>query len=236
MRAMEKNGKKLGVLGGMGSAASAEFLRLLAAMAPATNDQEHPIVYMLADSEIPDRTEGILGTGPDPSARIYKDLGQLTTMGADILAVPCNTAHYFIDRFTDPLPLPLVHIVDETVKAAQRMEPQGVWMISTIGTWKTGIYQDYAAKYNLPLYFPEDAERKLLHQCILEVKANQMLRAGEHIRQVVEKLWSVKVLPIMTACTELPLGYDASGLPQEKAVSSLGALADACIRELYEEK
>ena len=56
---MKKNGKKLGVLGGMGSAASAEFLRILAAKAPAINDQEHPVVYMIADSEIPDRTEGI---------------------------------------------------------------------------------------------------------------------------------------------------------------------------------
>ena len=34
---------------------------------------------------------------------------------------------------------------------------------------------------------------------------------------------------------ELPLGYDASGLPQERSVSSIGALADACVRALYEE-
>ncbi len=232
---MEKNGKKLGVLGGMGSAASADFLRLLAAMAPATKDQEHPIVYMLADSEIPDRTEAILGTGDNPSERIFKDLEQIKNMGADILAVPCNTAHYFIDRFEKPLPLPLVHIVEETVKAAQRMEPQGVWMISTIGTWKTGIYQEYAEKCGLPLFFPNGKQRQLLHQCILEVKANQMPRAGEHIRQVVEELWAEKDLPIMTACTELPLAYAVSNLPKEKEVSSLKALAAGCIRELYKE-
>jgi len=73
MTKLRKNGKKLGVLGGMGSAASAEFLRILAAKAPAEIDQEHPIVYMLADSEIPDRSTAILGKGPDPSAQVYKD-------------------------------------------------------------------------------------------------------------------------------------------------------------------
>ena len=39
----------------------------------------------------------------------------------------------------------------------------------------------------------------------------------------------------MTACTELPLGYAASGLPLDREVSSIGALVDACIRMLYDE-
>lgn len=232
---MEKNGRKLGVLGGMGSAASAEFLRLLAATAPAVNDQEHPIVYMISDSEIPDRTEAILGKGPSPEARIYADLEQLAAMGADILAVPCNTAHYFIDRFPKPLSKPLVHIIEETVKAAQRMNPQGVWMISTLGTFNTGIYQEYAAKYNLPLSFPNPSQRELLQQIILEVKANQMERAGRHMQKVGEELWKEKFIPIMTACTELPLAYAASHLPKDMETSSLRALAAGCIRELYKE-
>ena len=231
---MGKNGKKLGVLGGMGSAASAEFLRILADKAPAITDQEHPIVYMLADSEIPDRTEGILGLGPDPSEQIYDDLVQLAKMGADILAVPCNTAHYFIDRFDKPLPLPLIHIIDETVKAAGKMNQEGVWMLSTIGTWKTGLYQTYAQKQNLPLFFPDDKQRELIHKSIMEVKANRLEDAGKLCKTIVEELWAIKELPIMLACTELPLAYKASGLPAEKATSSLDALAAACIQALYE--
>ena len=58
----------------MGSAASAEFLRILSAKAPATNDQEHPVVYMIADSQIPDRTDAIFGKGADPTKQLYKDL------------------------------------------------------------------------------------------------------------------------------------------------------------------
>lgn len=231
---MKKNGKKLGVLGGMGSAASAEFLRILAAKAPAITDQEHPIVYMIADSEIPDRTEGILGLGPDPSERMQKDLNQLADMGADILAVPCNTAHYFIDRFKKPLPRPLIHIIDETVKAAKKLNPRGVWMLSTLGTWQSGLYQTYAQKHELPLFFPNEEQRELIHKSIMEVKANRMEEAGKLCGSIVKDLWGTKDLPIMLACTELPLAYKASGLPLDRAVSSLDALAGACIRSLYE--
>ena len=66
--------KKLGVLGGMGPAASADFLRILAERAPATIDQEQPIVYVISDPQIPDRTCAIFGRGSDPSARIKQDL------------------------------------------------------------------------------------------------------------------------------------------------------------------
>lgn len=235
MTKLRKNGKKLGVLGGMGSAASAEFLRILAAKAPAEIDQEHPVVYMLADSDIPDRSTAILGKGPDPSAQVYKDLLQLCDMGADLLAVPCNTVHYFIDRFAQPLPKPLIHIIEETVLAAQRRSPQGAWMLSTIGTAKSGLYQACADKHHFPIFLPSEAQRNRIQSSIIEVKANHMAEAGKIVKAVVEELWQEKDLLVMTACTEIPLGYDASGLPQDRAVSSLGALAEACIRELYTE-
>ena len=228
-----KNGKKLGVIGGMGSAASAEFLRILAAKAPAFVDQEHPVVYMIADSDLPDRSTAILGKGPSPAEKLYEDFLQLANMGADIFAVPCNTAHYFIDRFEKPLPRPLIHIVEETVLAAQKLNSKESWMLSTLGTVQSGLYQEYAQKYNYTLHLPSSKQRQMIQQSIDEVKANNMLAAGRLVKQVVCELWIEKELPIMMACTEIPLGYAASGLPKERATSSLEALADACIRELY---
>ena len=56
----------LGVLGGLGPAASADFLRLLARLAPAERDQDHPVVYMYSNPQISDRSAAILGDGPSP--------------------------------------------------------------------------------------------------------------------------------------------------------------------------
>ena len=113
--------KTLGVLGGMGPAACAEFLRILARDCPAHDDSQHPKIIMLSDPETPDRSDGLMGLGPDPLPVIRRNLLQLVEWGADVLAVPCNTAHYFIDRFREELPVPLIHIVEETVKAAQEL-------------------------------------------------------------------------------------------------------------------
>lgn len=83
-------------------------------------------------------------------------------MGAEVLAVPCNTAHYFIDDFKAALPQPLVHIIEETVLAAQRLNPEGAWMLSTHGTRASGLYQKYADKHGYTLYLPneEQAEKR----------------------------------------------------------------------------
>ena len=235
MKKYVKNGKKLGVLGGMGPAAAAEFLRQIAAKSPASIDQEHPVVYMIGDCDIPDRGSAIFGQGPSPLPKLKADLLQLCTMGADVLAVPCNTAHYFIDQFANELPVPLVHIIESTVLATKKIAPDGAWMLSTNGTRACGLYQKHAEKHNLKLYIPNEEQSDKSQQVINYVKANNFKEAGVVMRQLVEELWREKDVPVMTACTELPLGYDASGLPQERSVSSIGALGDAKVKMLYDE-
>ena len=95
--------------------------------------------------------------------------------------------------------------------------------------------QKYAEKRGLTLYIPNEEQSDKSQEVINCVKANQLAKAGAIMKELVEELWAERDIPVMTACTELPLGYDASGLPQERSVSSIGALADACVRALYEE-
>lgn len=231
---LSKPEKKLGILGGMGPAAAAEFLRLLAAGAPAQNDAGHPYLLMLSDPGIPDRTDGILGAGPDPLPAMRRDLLRLAEWGADLLAVPCNTAHHFIDRFRADLPIPLVHIVEATVDAARRRSPQGAWLLSTSGTRACGIYPACAERKGYRFLHPSERQQERVQRCLRLVKAGEMAEAAGLMREVVEELWSEKDLAIATACTELPLAYAAAGLPEEREVSSLRALCDACLDVLYE--
>lgn len=225
--------KSLGILGGMGPAATAEFLRLLAANAPAACDQEHPVLYVLSDPQIPDRTAAVTGTGADPTPRLRKGLMTVSDWGADYLAVPCNTAHIFIDRFRDELPVPLIHIVEVTVEACKKMSPSGAWLLATEATCKTGLYQRYAEKINYSFRSVSKDTQAEVTQALTFVKAGQMSAAGELMRRIAEELWEIENIGIATACTELPLAYDASGLPAERSVSSLGALSEACLRSIY---
>ena len=225
--------KILGVLGGMGPAAAAEFLRLLAERAPVSKDQEHAPVYLLSDPGVPDRSSAILGVGEDPTERLKKNLLTLAGWGADLLAVPCNTAHYFIDRFRGELPVPFVHIIEETVRAASAMSPGGAWLLATRGTMDSGLYQRRAAETGYVFYEPSLDVQRQVQESINLVKSNRKAEGGELLRAVVLKLWEERDLPVCAACTELPLAYDASGLPGGKTVSSLQALCDACLKILH---
>ena len=224
--------KILGVLGGMGPAASAEFLKILAEKFPAEKDQDHPVVYMISDPKIPDRGSAIAGEGEDPEPYIRKNMEKLIGWGADILAVPCNTAHYFIDRFRDEIKVPLVHIIEATVDASVKNSPEGAWMISTMGTARSGLYQKVAADRHYRLVVPPEDVQGRIQETIIYVKSGNMEKAARSIEDAVKKLWSIEDLPIITACTELPLAYDVSDLPKDKNISSLDALAEACIKIL----
>jgi aspartate racemase len=216
----------------MGPAAGAEFLRLLTILYPATCDQDHAPVVLLSDPQVPDRTEALLGRGEDPSPRLKSDLLKLASWGAHLLAVPCNTAHAFIDRFADELPVPLVHIVEETLAEAVATGCSGGWLVATEGTLACGLYQERARRRDFPLHLPSPMEQAEVNEVIRLVKANRPDEAGRRFRAVAEALWGRAEVPILAACTETPLAYQAAGLPREMAVSSLEALARGSLREL----
>ena len=232
---MKHNGLTLGVLGGMGPAATAEFQRLLAVKAPADCDQEHPRMIVYSYTAIPDRTTFLLGKGPDPEPGLLDGLKTLESWGADRLAVTCNTAHHFIDKFLAQglLSVPVIHIIDETVRTCRERSPEGAWLTATLGTMKTGLYQDHGAASGYRFRIPTPEMQERIHAVTDLVKAGRQEEAGAHFGQIVTELWQEERIPIVCACTELPVAYQKAGLPPEMGISSLEALADGCIRELY---
>ncbi len=232
---MHSNGLTLGVLGGMGPAATAEFQRLLAEKAPAGCDQDHPRMIVYSHTVTPDRTTYLLGKGPDPEPYLLDGLKTLERWGADRLAVTCNTAHFFIDKFLSQglLDVPVIHIIDETVRTCRERSPQGAWLTATLGTMKTGLYQEHGAASGYRFRVPDPAMQEKIHAVTDLVKAGRQEEAGARYKVLVEQLWAEERLPVVCACTELPVAWRRAGLPPEMGISSLEALADGCIRELY---
>jgi aspartate racemase len=223
----------LGVLGGMGPAATAEFLRLLALRVPATSDQEHPRIVLLSEPAVPDRTTALLAGSDAPLAPIRTAMHTLVSWGADLLAMPCNTAHVFLDRIAAELPVPVVHLVEATLRDAMRQSVAGAWLTATTGTVRSELYQRRAARLGYRLLVPDDAVQAQVQQSIELVKANRITDSGPLFTEVVQQLWQREPLPVLGACTELPLAYAATGLPARDMVSSLDALAGACVDRLY---
>lgn len=211
----------------MGPAATGQFLMELTAVTPARVDQDHLHTIIDSDPSIPDRTTAILAGNDSPRAPIRRGLERLIQWGANILAVPCNTAHYYIDEFRDELAVPLVHIVDATLDEAERRSPDGAWLTATTGTMRTRLYQRAAERRGYTLHEPSEEIQASVMDLIGAVKSGSLTDAGEMYRTVIEELRDVNDLPMIMACTEIPLAFSYSGLSDDIAVSSLTSLAEA---------
>jgi len=117
----------LGVLGGMGAMATVDFLRKLVEATPAERDQEHIPLIVRFCPEVPDRAAALAGAGPSPQPALVAAAVELAAAGAQALAIPCNTAHYWYDALCAAVPIPILHIVDAALAELQRrgVSPQG---------------------------------------------------------------------------------------------------------------
>ena len=108
----------LGILGGLGPMATVYFYEMLTRHTKVSCDQDH-IINSRAST--PDRTRFILGQSDEnPFDIMAEDAARLVTFGADVLAIPCNTAHYFYDRLNESIHVPILNMVEQTVLEAKR--------------------------------------------------------------------------------------------------------------------
>lgn len=215
----------------MGPAATNEFLRLFTAAWPAGYDQGHPRVILLSDPGTPDRSAALRGGPDDPAPVLRRNLRTLSEWGADLLAMPCNTAFAFMDPIVGEIPVPVVDIVATTVRAARFTAPDGAWLLATEGTIASKLYQSRATGSPYRLNIPGDADQKQLNQIIESVKAGDSGTAASGFVAVTERLAEIADDPLVLGCTELTLAWQAAGRPPT-VIDSTEALAVECVRRL----
>ncbi len=106
---------KLGVVGGVGPAATVDFLQKVVRSTPARRDQDHMRLLVEQNPQIPDRTEHLVGEGPDPTLALYATCKKLQAGEADLIAIPCNTAHAFVEEIQTHLDIPIMNMLTVTV-------------------------------------------------------------------------------------------------------------------------
>ena len=89
---------RLGVLGGMGPAATVRFLSLLVELTPATADQDHIPMLVTFAPAVPDRSSAIAGRGESPLSALLFEIERLNRATVDVVCIPCNSAHHRIPQ------------------------------------------------------------------------------------------------------------------------------------------
>ena len=202
---------KIGVVGGVGPAATVDFMNKIVRNTPARRDQEHIKVVVEQNPQIPDRTENLIGAGADPTVALYATCKKLEADEADLIAIPCNTAHAFVERIQPYLSIPIINMLFETAEYIRKHFPQcrSIGLLATSGTIRSRVYHDIVETAGLELLVPDEMHQAQVMNSIYGEKGvkagftegeckDDLLAALAHL---VERGAQVAIL----GCTELPL-------------------------------
>ncbi len=228
---MSKLFRVLGVLGGMGPLATVDFLQKLIEETPADRDQDHIPVIAYSVPQIPDRPSAIIGAGESPLPHMLTGIRTLKAAGADVVAIACNTAHYWYDELVQQGGLPILHIADAACDALGEKSMQRAGLLATEGTVAAAFYQSrFAARGIECLLSSAEAQRTLVLPAIECVKRNDLARAHTLAVRAARQLLDRGAQRIVMGCTEIPLamGYQTSDVSAH-CVDATRALARACV-------
>lgn len=225
--------KTLGVLGGMGPLASAQFMLRLTLLTPAARDQDHIPAVLWSDPRVPDRTRGKLAGGADPLPWLLRGVRGLRAAGCSAIAIPCNTAHGWYDEMAAE-GLPILHIVDAAAAELRKVAPAGtIGLMGTAATLRMRLYQQRLEAQGWDCITPDDEQMaRLVSPAIALVKANRVAEAYAPLAETVQALAARGARAVVLGCTEIPLGIQAgphASLPVP-VVDTIDALALAAIR------
>lgn len=231
---------KIGVVGGVGPLATVDFMEKVIKLTEARRDQDHVKMIVEQNPQIPDRTDYLVAGGTDPTIALLATCKKLEAAEADLIAIPCNTAHAFVDRIQRHLRIPIIHMLDETMaQVAHRHPGQLVGLLATSGTVQSGVYAAAAAKAGVHILIPDAGHQTLVMEAIYGAAG---VKAGftdgqcrEDLLKTIEHLAKRGAGVVILGCTELPLVF-----PDTKIFNTAGRivscldptslLAAACVR------
>ncbi|MEU1121301.1 MULTISPECIES: amino acid racemase [unclassified Streptomyces] len=234
--AVRRTRPMLGILGGMGPLATAAFYRTLVERTPADSDQGHLPVVVWADPSVPDRSAALLGEGPSPVPALVEGARRLRAAGATCIAIPCNTAHAYVEQLTRVTGVEVVDMIEAALRRAADSSAgvERVGVLATRGTRAAGLYEQAGARLGLGVLQVSDAvQRSQVDPAIRAVKAGAATEDAVHrIGTAARALREQGAQVVVAACTEIPLvaGAAARVLP---LVDSAEALADRVLMRLW---
>lgn len=206
----------IGVLGGLGPAATVDFYAKVVAAAAAAgvaSDQEHVRLIIDGDPEVPNRNDSVAGRGPSSAPALVAKALRLKSAGAEVLVMACNAAHAYQAEVAAASGLPLVSLVEVAVEAALAAAPGArlVGVLAATGTLDAGLYQRALVERGAVGVEPDPGQRERFMDLLYRIKAGEV--QGEVRREmatVAEHLAAAGAEVIIAACTEVPLVLGAA--------------------------
>jgi aspartate racemase len=222
--------KSIGIIGGMGSLATCDLFKKIIDMTDAKCDQEHIRICIDCNTSIPDRTKAILGDGIDPVPEMVRSGVRLQSMGANVLVMPCNTAHYFYDRITPFFDIPLLNMLKETAQEIKKRKIKKIGLLATDGTIKSRVYHTALANAGIDLVTPSPRKQMSVMDVIYNgIKASNKNISLNEFYGTIDELFEKGAEILVLGCTELPVAFELFRIDRP-SIDPTAVLAAAAIR------
>jgi aspartate racemase len=221
----------IGILGGMGPEATLDLYRYILALTPATKDQDHIRVLIYSNPKIPDRTTAIIEGGENPLDCLIDSAILLERAGAEIIAMPCNAAHYYLPEMQKKVAIPILDMVAETCGKLTRELPSAktVGLLASLGAVRNGVYHKSLNEAGIGILTPNDAEQQEIENGIAQVKAGIHIRSTQETFQSIgSRLFESGAGAVILGCTEVPLAFDPNRV-NYPTLNSTRILAEAAV-------
>ncbi|MDP3852574.1 aspartate/glutamate racemase family protein [Phenylobacterium sp.] len=213
----------LGVLGGMGPAATLDFLTKLQALTPAERDQDHIRTIVDINPQVPDRNDPFAKPGPV----LAEMAGALRGAGADVLAIACNTAHAHADLISHSSGLPLIDMIGTAAAAARDTGAHRAGVLGTRPAIK--LYREYLAAQGMGLVTLPAERQEAFMALLYQIKSgDRSAQVGAEMAALAAELVGEGAEAVIAGCTEVPLVLNAAAV-RAPVIDAAEVLAKRCV-------
>lgn len=223
--------KVLGILGGMGAGASELFYGKIIRATSAAKDQDHLDLLLWSHASIPDRTAMIRDGRTEELWQVFAgDVAMMKKAGCDWLAVPCNTSHYFADRFAAAMDGHFISMIDAAAAWAAAHCGKRIGVLATDGTVQSDLYGTALRKYGASCVYPSPNGQATVMSVIYDEIKRGARGSLSRFERVLAEMRENGCDAVILACTELSVlreNYEELQIPF--CLDAMDVLTKRCI-------
>ena len=228
--------KTVGIIGGLGPETTSEFYLDVVFSCQKKNKDHRPSI-IIASVPLPYKIEEEAISKSIGFERILPFLiteaKRLEQSGADFIIMPCNSLHVFIEDIRNAVKIPVLSIIEETVKFLKKNDFEKAGIVSTSATINNKLYETAFEKNNMRYETPNDFQQakmgKIIHNLVTGMQNN---KDREELIEIINDFEKKDVDCVILACTDLQLLIPKSS--SLKIFDTMKIFVDSTVEKILE--
>lgn len=199
--------KRLGIIGGLGIATTAEFyLEISKGFQKRKISSTPPLLIGSVSAPLAVYDDCIIKNECRFLPYLLSEAKRLEQAESDFLVMPCNTLHRYIQEIREAVNIPVISIVDETIRCIKKSGCKTVGFISTMATVKNKVYEKGFVENGIDYVTVSEAQQSRLNQIIIHLVNDVYLDSDrEMLQSVIDGFKAQGITTLVLACTDLQL-------------------------------